>query len=106
MGVPMDMNEMMQQAQRMQLELARAQEEIQEMTYTATSGGGMVTATAGGDGTIKSLEVDPEAIDPEDPEMLQDMIIVAVNEALRGVAAAGEQRIGSVTGGLNIPGLF
>ena len=76
------------------------------MTYTATSGGGMVEATAVGDGSIESLVIQPEAIDPEDPEMLQDMIIVAVNEALRGVAAAGQQRLGSVTGGLSIPGLF
>lgn len=102
----MDMNDVMQQAQRMQLELARAQEEIKEMTYTATSGGGMVEVTANGDGRIENLVIKPEAIDPDDPEMLQDMILVAVNEALRGVAEAGEARLGSVTGGLNIPGLF
>lgn len=102
----MDMNDMLQQAQKMQLELARAQEEIKELTYTATSGGGMVEATANGDGRIESITIQPEAIDPDDPDMLQDMIIVAVNEALRGVAEAGEARLGSVTGGLNIPGLF
>ena len=102
----MDMNDMLQQAQRMQMELAQAQEEIRELTYTATSGGGMVEATANGDGRIESLTIKPEAIDPEDPEMLQDMILVAVNEALRGVADAGESRLASVTGGLNIPGLF
>lgn len=102
----MDMNDMMMQAQRMQMELARAQEEIKAMTYTATSGGGMVEVTAVGDGSIESIAINPEAIDPDDPEMLQDMILVAVNEALRGVAEAGEARLGSVTGGLNIPGLF
>lgn len=102
----MDMNDMMAQAQRMQMELVRAQEEIKEMTYTATSGGGMVEVTAAGDGTVQSINIDPEAIDPDDPEMLQDMILVAVNEALRGVSAAGEERLGSVTGGLSIPGLF
>ena len=102
----MDMNDMMAQAQRMQMELVRAQEEIKEMTYTATSGGGMVEVTAAGDGTVQSITIDPEAIDPDDPEMLQDMILVAVNEALRGVSAAGEERLGSVTGGLSIPGLF
>lgn len=102
----MDMNDMMQQAQRMQLELARAQEEIREMTCTATSGGGMVKATALGDGSIQAITIQPEAIDPDDPEMLQDMIIVAVNEALRGVAEAGEARMAAVTGGLSIPGLF
>jgi len=102
----MDLNDMMMQAQQMQLELTRAQEEIKEMTYTATSGGGMVEVTAVGDGSIQSITIDPEAIDPDDPEMLQDMVLVAVNEALRGVSAAGEERLSSVTGGLNIPGLF
>lgn len=102
----MDMNQMMQQAQKMQLELARAQEEIKDMTYTATSGGGMVKVTALGDGSIESLVIDPEAVDPDDVEMLQDMVLVAVNEALRGVAEQGEQRLGAVTGGMSIPGLF
>ena len=102
----MDMNEMMQQAQRMQMELARAQEEIQELSYTATSGGGMVEVTALGNGEIESIVINPEAVDPDDVDMLQDMILVAVNEALRGVAQAGEERMASVTGGLNIPGLF
>ena len=102
----MDMNEVMQQAQRMQLELARAQEEIQDMTYTAVSGGGMVKVTALGNGTIEDISINPEAVDPDDVEMLQDMVLVAVNEALRGVAEAGEERMSSVTGGLGIPGLF
>ena len=102
----MDMNQMLQQAQMTQLELARAQAEIKEMKHTASAGGGMVKVTALGDGTIESLEIDPEAVDPDDVEMLQDMILVAVNEALRGVAQAGEDRMSSVTGGLNIPGLF
>ena len=102
----MDMNQMMQQAQQMQLELARAQEEIQSMTYTATAGGGMVEATALGNGSIESLKIDPEAVDPEDVEMLEDMVLVAVNEALRGVAEADERRLASVTGGMSIPGLF
>lgn len=102
----MDMNDLMQQAQRMQMELAQAQEEMQSMTYTATSGGGMVEVTALGSGEIESITIDPEVVDPDDVEMLQDMILVAVNEALRGVAQAGEARMSSVTGGLNIPGLF
>ena len=102
----MDMNQMMQQAQMMQAELMRAQEEVKEMTYTATAGGGMVEVTATGDGTIESLKIDPEAVDPADVEMLEDMVLVAVNEALRGVAAAGEQRLSAVTGGISIPGLF
>lgn len=102
----MDMNAMMQQAQMMQMELARAQAEIQEMTYTATSGGGMVKVTAVGDGSISDISINPEAVDPDDVEMLQDMVLVAVNEALRGVAEAGENRMSAVTGGISIPGLF
>ena len=102
----MDMNAMMQQAQMMQMELARAQAEIQEMTYTATSGGGMVKVTAVGDGSISDISINPEAVDPDDVEMLQDMVLVAVNEALRGVAEAGENRMSAVTGGISIPWLF
>lgn len=102
----MDMNEIMQQAQRMQMELARAQEEIQDLSYTATSGGGMVKVVALGSGEIESISINPEAVDPDDVDMLQDMILVAVNEALRGVAQEGEARMASATGGLNIPGLF
>lgn len=102
----MDMNKMMKQAQKMQLELARAQEEIREFTFTATAGGGMVEATAKGDGTLAALRIDPEAVDPDDVEMLEDMVTAAVNEALRGIAAESEERLGSVTGGMGIPGLF
>ena len=102
----MDMNKMMKQAQKMQLELARAQEEIREFTFTATAGGGMVEATAKGDGTLVALKIDPEAVDPDDVEMLEDMVIAAVNEALRGIAAESEERLGSVTGGMGIPGLL
>ncbi|MBQ9042150.1 MAG: YbaB/EbfC family nucleoid-associated protein [Eggerthellaceae bacterium] len=102
----MDMNQMMQQAQKMQLELARAQEEIKEMTYTATVGGGMVEATAVGDGSIQSIAIKPEVVDPDDVDMLQDLVLAAVNEALRGVAEQGEARLASVTGGMSIPGLF
>ena len=102
----MDMNQMMQQAQMMQLELARAQEEIKDMTYTASAGGGMVEATALGDGTLQSIAIKPEVVDPDDVEMLQDLVVAAANEALRGVAAQGEARLSSITGGMSIPGLF
>ena len=100
-----DMNQMMQQAQRMQLELARAQEEIQSLSYTATAGGGMVEVKALGNGTIESIAINPEAVDPDDVEMLQDMVLVAVNEALRGVAEAGESRMAAATGGMGLPNL-
>ena len=101
-----NMNAMMKQAQKMQMELARAQEEIQDMTFEASAGGGMVKAVAQGDNTLVSLTIDPEAVDPEDVEMLQDMIAAAVNEALRGVADLSSQRINAATGGMNIPGLM
>lgn len=101
-----NMGAMMKQAQKMQMELARAQEEIQDMTFEATAGGGMVKAVAKGDNTLVSLTIDPEAVDPQDVEMLQDMITAAVNEALRGVSEMGTQRINAATGGMNIPGLM
>ena len=101
-----NMNAMLKQAQKMQAELAKAQDEIKEMSFTGTSGGGMVKVTALGDQTIDSIEIDPAAVDPEDVEMLQDMITAAVNEALRGVAELGAQRINAATGGMSIPGLM
>ena len=78
-----NMGAMMKQAQKMQAELARAQEEIKDMTFEATAGGGMVKVVANGDMTVDSIVIDPEAVDPEDVEMLQDMVAAAVNEALR-----------------------
>ena len=101
----MDMKQMMRQAQKMQKQLNVAQEEIATMTYEATAGGGMVKAVAAGDMSIKSLEIDPEVVDPEDVEMLQDMVLAAVNEALRGMGEVSEARLSVVTGGMNIPGM-
>ena len=88
----MDMKQMMRQAQKMQAELAKAQEEIKTMTAEATA--------------VQSITIDPAAIDPEDADMLQDMVCAAVNEALRAVSAQGSARIGQATGGMNIPGLM
>lgn len=102
----MDMKKMMKQAQKMQMELARAQEEIKDMTFEASAGGGMVKAVARGDMSIVSVTIDPEAVDPEDVEMLQDTVTAAVNEALRGVSDMSAARINSATGGMNIPGLM
>lgn len=102
----MDMKQMMRQAQKMQKELNKAQEEIATMSFGATAGGGMVTAVASGDMAITSLTIDPDAVDPEDVEMLQDMVVAAVNEALRGVSELSNQRMSAVTGGMNIPGLM
>ena len=101
-----NMGAMMKQAQKMQAELARAQEEIKDMTVEATAGGGMVKVVANGDMTVDSIVIDPEAVDPEDVEMLQDMVAAAVNEALRGVSEISSQRLNAATGGLNIPGLM
>lgn len=102
----MDMKQMMRQAQKMQKELNKAQEEIATMTFEATAGGGMVKAVASGDMSITELTIDPDAVDPEDTEMLQDMIVAAVNEALRGISELSNQRMNSVTGGMNIPGFM
>ena len=102
----MDMNDVMQQAQMMQMELARAQEEIKAMTFTASAGGGMVKATATGDGELQSIEIAPEAVDPEDIEMLEDTVLAAVNAALRGASEAGEKRMSAVTGGIDLSSLF
>ena len=101
-----NMGAMMKQAQKMQAELARAQEEIKDMTFEATAGGGMVKVVANGDMTVDSIVIDPEAVDPEDVEMLQDMVAAAVNEALRSVSEISSQRLNAATGGLNIPGLM
>ena len=102
----MNMQQMMRQAQKMQKELAKAQEEVATMTAEGTAGGGMVSAVVRGDMTVESITIDPEAVDPEDVEMLQDMVVAAVNEALRGVSELSNQRMSAVTGGMNIPGLM
>lgn len=102
----MDMKKMMKQAQKMQADLAIAQEEIKGMSFEATVGGGMVKAVATGDMAIQSITIDKEAVDPDDVDMLQDMVAAAVNEALRGVSEMSAARLNSVTGGMNIPGLM
>ena len=101
-----NMNDILRQAQVMQSKLSKLQQEMAERSYEAASGGGMVKAVAQGDNSLVSLTIDPEAVDPEDVEMLQDMITAAVNEALRGVAELGAQRINAATGGMSIPGLM
>ena len=102
----MDMKKMMKQAQKMQRDAAAAQQEIAAMTFEASAGGGMVKATATGEMAITDITIDPAAVDPEDVEMLQDLVISAVNEALRQADEAMENSMKSATGGLNIPGLF
>lgn len=101
----MNMQQMMKQARKMQEQLAAAQETIAQSTVDASAGGGMVKVTVSGDMQVISLKIDPEAIDPEDVEMLEDMVMAAVNEALRGVGELANRQMGAVTGGLNIPGM-
>lgn len=100
----MDMKKMMRQAQKMQAQLAAAQDEIKDMTYEASAGGGMVKATVTGEMTLQSISIDPITVDPDDTEMLQDMVLAAVNEALRGMADLSNTRLNAVTGGMNLPG--
>ena len=100
----MDMKKMMRQAQKLQAQLAAAQDEIKDMTYEASAGGGMVKATVTGEMTLQSISIDPIAVDPDDTEMLQDMVLAAVNEALRGMADLSNTRLNAVTGGMNLPG--
>ena len=102
----MNMNAMAKQLQKMQQEMAKAQEELENAEYTAQAGGGVVTATVKGTSTLVKLEIKPEAVDPDDAEMLQDLILAAVNEALRTADEASSSRMKSLTGGVSMPGLF
>lgn len=96
----------MKQAQMMQQKMAKLQEEAAQQTAEATAGGGAVTAVVTGKNQLVSLVIKPEAVDPNDVEMLQDLIVAAVNEALKKVQAKFSEEMGKITGGLNIPGLF
>ena len=104
----MDMNKMLQQAAQMQEQLAKAQEEVANETVEASAGGGMVTVVATGALQIKEIKIAKEAIDPDDPEILADMVLAAVNEALRSAQGLMESRLGGMMGGLGglgLPGL-
>lgn len=105
----MDMDKLLQQVGQMQEQMQKAQEELATETVEATAGGGMVTVTANGAGEIKRIKIDPKAIDPDDPEMVEDMILAAVNEAIRSARSLMESKLGGLTGGalggLGLPGL-
>ncbi len=107
-GMPGGMNQaaMMRQVQKMQQEAIRMQEEMENKTYNATSGGGMVTATVNGKHEMVSLEIKPEAVEPDDVEMLQDMVIAAVNEAMRAADVDSANNMARLTGGMNLGGMF
>ena len=105
----MDMNQLFQQVGQMQEQMQKAQAELANETVEATAGGGMVTVVANGSGEIKQIKIDPKAIDPNDPEMLEDMVLAAVNEAIRSAHSLMETRLGGLAGGalggLGLPGL-
>ena len=104
----MDLNKLMQQAQQMQEQMARAQEELANEVVEGSAGGGMVTVKATGAMEITEIKISPQAIDPDDPELLADVVVGAVNEALRSAQALVESRLGGAMGGLGglgLPGL-
>ena len=107
-GMPGGMNQaaMMKQAQKLQQEMLRMQQEQETKTYTAKAGGGMVSATVNGKHEVVNIEINPEAVDPDDVEMLQDMIMAAVNEAMRTADAEAANNMSRLTGGMNLGGLF
>jgi DNA-binding YbaB/EbfC family protein len=96
---------MMKQVQKMQADMAKMQEDLANEVVEASAGGGMVTVQVTGSVEIKSIKIDPAAVDPEDVEMLEDMIMAAANEALRSAQELANKKLGGITAGLNIPGL-
>jgi DNA-binding YbaB/EbfC family protein len=105
----MDMEKLLQQVGAMQQQMQQAQDELAKETVEASAGGGMVTVTANGNGEVKAIKIDPKAIDPDDPEMLADMVLAAVNEALRSAHSLAESKLGGLAGGalggLGLPGM-
>ncbi|MCX5897921.1 MAG: YbaB/EbfC family nucleoid-associated protein [Proteobacteria bacterium] len=101
----MDVGKIMKQAQKMQEQLERIQEELARKTVTASSGGGMVTVIANGKQEMLSIKIAPEAVDPQDIAMLEDLVTAAVNEALRSAHSLMQEEMGKITGGLRIPGI-
>ncbi len=103
MGGMGNMQQLMKQAQRMQENMAKKQEELNAREFSAASGGGMVKVTVNGAREVLSVEIDPQCVDPDDVEMLQDLVLSAVNGALKEAASAMEQEMGRLTGGMNLP---
>jgi len=100
-----NMNKMLKQMQKMQADMAAAQEQLAKETVQASAGGGMVTVTVSGDLDVKDIRIEPEAIDPEDPDLLSDMVLAAVNEALRQAQELAATKMGGLTGGLDLGAL-
>ena len=99
-----NMQQMLKQVQRMQAEMVAAQEQLKDEVVEASAGGGMVTVKVSGDLDVKAIVIDPEAVDPEDVELLQDMVLAAVNEGLRAAQELASKKLGGITGGLGGPG--
>lgn len=102
----MNLGKMMKQAQQMQARMAEVQEELKEETVEASAGGGMVRVVMTGDMQLRSLKIDPGAIDPDDVELLEDMVAAAMNEAIRAAQELAAAKMGAITGGMSIPGLM
>ena len=105
-GGPGNMQAMLRQAQKMQEDAQRVQEELEQTEYSATAGGGAVSATVNGKHDLTALTISPDVVDPDDAEMLADLVMAAVNEAHRAATKDAEAKMGAVTGGMNVPGLF
>jgi DNA-binding YbaB/EbfC family protein len=100
-----NMNQMLKQVQKMQEDMMKAQEALANETVTSSAGGGMVSVTITGDLVVKEITIDPDAIDPDDAEMLQDTVLAAVNEAIRQAQELAASKMGGVTGGLDLGGM-
>ena len=109
MPQPPNMQQLLKQAQKMQQDMMAAQEQLKDETVEASAGGGMVTVVVSGDLAVRSIKIDPDAIDPDDPEMLADHVLAAVNEGLRSAQEMATAKLGGITGGLGgglgLPGL-
>ena len=101
-----NMNNMLKQAQRMQQQMEKMQEELEEKTVEGTAGGGVVTAVVTGKKEVKSIKISPDVVDPDDIEMLEDLILIAINDAISKAEEMMSSEMGKITGGINIPGLF
>ena len=101
-----NMNQMLRQAQQMQQDMQNLQADLEEREVSASAGGGLVEVTVDGKHFIKSIKINPDAIDPEDTEMLEDFVTIAVNEAIGNAIKTSEEEMSAITGGLNLPGMF
>ena len=105
-GAPGNMQQMLKQAQKMQADMQNLQADLEGREYTANAGGGLVEVTVDGKHTVKAVKINPEAVDVDDIEMLEDFITIAVNEAIGKAIAESDEEMGAITGGLNMPGMF